>query len=71
MIAAERKHGKGVTADRTGLEIQGRGCHLGTHDRSQEYAVVPVKGLVHQGHSAGTPAAKEEGADGHTRRVFP
>ena len=59
-VAAQVAHG----ADVGGGGLRGR---RGAH----EHAVVPVKGLRHQGHDAGATAAKDKDIDGHALGLFP
>lgn len=70
VVAEERSHGERVVHYGLALVLGGsRG--FGLHGSTDEYAVLPVKRLVHERYARGTPAAEQNSVDGDTFRRLP
>src|ERR1035438_8293976 len=70
VIATERKHSHGVTAD-LALRAFCRGGHLRSHGCAYIDPRTPIECLKYQWHGAGPTAAKNDGADGNPVWIFP
>src|ERR1700750_1124442 len=70
VVAAEGQHRHRAEAQLTDGAGRGGG-RLRRHRRPHEDGVLPVEGLLDQGHHGGAAAAEEEGVDRHAGRVLP
>ena len=70
VVAAERQHRERVAAQRADRAGRGGG-RLGTHDRAEEHAVLPVVRLGDERDGRGAAAAEQDRRDRHALRVFP
>mmetsp|Transcript_10893 Transcript_10893/g.19083 ORF Transcript_10893/g.19083 Transcript_10893/m.19083 type:complete len:293 (-) Transcript_10893:122-1000(-) len=70
VVPAERQHGERVVPE-LAHGTRGRGRHLRADRGAEEDAVVPARGLEHQGLGLGTATAEEDGRDRDAFRAFP
>ena len=70
VVTAEGQHGHRVKSQFAHCTGLGR-CGFRCHDGSEEHSVFPVVGFGHERHSGAPTAAKQDGRDRHSRRIFP